>query len=244
MRPQAVFSVPRINNPDGAFDIGRGTGRVWPTKFIPPSPTCTPGELFPPGIGLGATPFGYRFIRRQDSRQALIYVDGACLDNGRANPKAGWAFVFKPETAGTAPHRGNVSGRLEKKGPFGDEYGQTSNRAELRAVLGALRFRHWEGEGFTTLVIATDSEYVAEGATTWARRWARNGWRTSTGAQLKNRDLWEALLGEFERWDSWGLKIEFWRIPRTLNVVADGAAKQAADAEKVEEYLEVNGVLV
>ncbi|KAF4505286.1 hypothetical protein G6O67_007251 [Ophiocordyceps sinensis] len=200
----AFFSVPRINNPDGAFDIGRG-------------------ELFPPGIGLGATPFGYRFIRRQDSRQALIYVDGACLDNGRANPKAGWAFVFKPETAGTAPHRGNVSGRLEKKGPFGDEYGQTSNRAELRAVLGALRFRHWEGEGFTTLVIATDSEYVAEGATT---------------------DLWEALLGEFERWDSWGLKIEFWRIPRTLNVVADGAAKRAADAEDVEEYLEVNGVLV
>ncbi|KJZ68522.1 hypothetical protein HIM_12087 [Hirsutella minnesotensis 3608] len=239
-----VISAPLINNPDGAFDIRRGTGRVSPTRFNPPSPTCTPGELFPAGISRRATPFVSRFIRRDDSRQALIYVDGACLDNGQAKPKAGWAFVFKPEAAGTAPDRLAVSGRLEKNGPFGDEHGQTSNRAELRAVLGALRFRHWEGEGFTTLVIATDSEYVAEGATTWARGWVRNGWRTSTGAYVKNKDLWEALLGEVERWDSWGLKIQFWRIPRTLNIVADGAAKLVAGEGDVEEYRETSGVLV
>ncbi|KAM4056468.1 RNase H domain-containing protein [Hirsutella rhossiliensis] len=105
-------------------------------------------------------------------------------------------------------------------------------RVELRAILGALRFRHWRGEGFMTLVFATDAEYVAEGASTWARGWVRNGWRTSTGAEVKNKDLWEMLLGEVERWDSSGLKIQFWRIPRTLNLMADHAAKQAAATEE------------
>jgi ribonuclease HI len=31
--------------------------------------------------------------------------------------------------------------RLENEGPFGDPSPQTSNRAELRAVIAALRFR-------------------------------------------------------------------------------------------------------
>ncbi|RYP13210.1 hypothetical protein DL767_010848 [Monosporascus sp. MG133] len=220
--------------------IRRGTGRVFPTKFTPPLATSTPGELFPAGISRLAIPPVARFIRRGDPEQALIYADGACLNNGQADPKAGWAFVFKPETNQPA---GIVSARLENKGPFGDEYNQTSNRAELRAILGALRFRHWEGEGFKILVFATDSEYVAEGATTWARGWVRNGWKTRTGMEVKNKDLWEMLLGEVERWDYWGLKIQFWRIPRMLNVTADRAAKQAAEKEDLDEYCEIMGVL-
>ncbi|POR37323.1 Ribonuclease H1 [Tolypocladium paradoxum] len=156
-------------------------------------------------------------------------------------PMAGWAFVFTPETDKPT---GIVSARLEKKGPFGDEYAQTSNRAELRAILGALRFRHWRGEGFAILVFATDSEYVAEGATTWARGWVRNGWKTRTGAEVRNKDLWEMRLGEVERWDYWGLKIQFWRIPRMLNARADRAAKQAAEKEEdSDEYCEIMGVL-
>ncbi|RYP43198.1 hypothetical protein DL770_011780 [Monosporascus sp. CRB-9-2] len=238
-RPR-IIGTAASPEPD-SFAIRRGTGRVFATKFAPPSATSTPGELFPAGIGRRAIPPVARFIRRDDPEQALIYADGACLNNGQANPKAGWAFVFKPETNQPA---GIVSARLEKKGPFGDEYSQTSNRAELRAVLGALRFRHWEGEGFKVLVFATDSEYVAEGATTWARGWVRNGWKTRTGVEVKNKDLWEMLLGEFERWDYWGLKIQFWRIPRILNVTADRAAKQAAEKEDLDEYAEIKGVLV
>jgi ribonuclease HI len=171
----------------------------------------------------------------------LIYTDGACLNNGQVDPKAGWAFVFKP----TVDQReGHVSARLENKGPFGDSSSQTSNRAELRAVLAALRFRHWEGEGIKTIVLATDSEYVAQGATQWACIWAHNGWRTSSG-MVKNKDLWEMLLGEVERWDSWGVEVQFWRIPRALNEMADSAAKRAAEGTRtVETYREFNGVLV
>ncbi|KAH7021922.1 ribonuclease H-like domain-containing protein [Ilyonectria destructans] len=199
---------------DPTGDIRRGIGRVLPTKFVPPSPVCTPNSLFPLGISRQAIP------------AFLMYTDGACLNNGQANPKAGWAYIFRP--ASTTP-AGIISGRLENKGPFGGEHGQTSNHAELQAILAVLHFRHWVGKGFSTLVFATDSEYVAKGATEWARGW--------------NKDLWEMLLGEAERWHDRGLGIQFWRIPRELNVEADHAAKEAADNENVGRYLEVKGVL-
>lgn len=153
---------------------------------------------------------------------------------------AGWAFIFKPKTDKPA---GIVSARLEKKGPLGDEFAQTIDRAQVRAILGALRFRAWEGEGFTTLVFATDSEYVVKGATSWTRSWIRNGWKTVSGTDVKNKDLWELLLGEIARKKRLGLKVEFWRIPRMLNADADRAAKKAAKEEDLDEYCEVVDVL-
>ncbi|KPM34918.1 hypothetical protein AK830_g11651 [Neonectria ditissima] len=224
------------------LDIRRGTGNVLPTQFAPPSATSLPCHLFPGSLmmSLQACPPVTRFMRRDDQTQFLIYTDGSCLGNGHTAPKAGWAFVFKPGTTG-----GVVSGRLERKGPFGDVHDQTSDRAELRAVLAALRFRHWPAEGFTTLVLATDSEYVARGATEWVRGWVRSGWRTSTGDAVENKDLWEMLLGEVEQFGSRGLGVEFWRIPRLMNEAADRAAKQAAVLrETPDNYTEVVGALV
>lgn len=134
---------------------------------------------------------------------------------------------------------------MEKKGPFGDDALQTSNRAELRAIIAALRFRYWPGEGFHTLVIATDSEYAVEGATKWARSWIRNGWVKRGGVAVKNRDLWEALLGEIEKYkEEDGMAVQFWRIPREWNTVADVAAKQAAAEEDApNEWTEVIGMM-
>lgn len=80
------------------------------------------------------------------------------------------------------------------------------------------------------MVIATDSEYVVRGSTKWVRNWLQNGWVTSKGQAVKNKDLWEALLGEVERHKDEGLAVEFWRIPREWNMVADAAAKEAAAA--------------
>ena len=136
-----------------------------------------------------------------------------------------------------------ASGRLEKKGPFGEESIQTSNRAELRAVIAALRFRHWPGEGFHAVVIATDSEYVVEGSTKWAKAWAQNSWRTVGGADVKNRDLWEVLLGEVERYKEEGMVVEFWRIPREWNTAADAAAKKAsAEVDAPNQWKELIGI--
>ena len=220
-----------------------GTGRVIPTKFHPPSTSDTPLSLFPPGTSERAIPPVRRFIQSTNSRQFLIYTDGACLDNGSVNPRAGCSFVFKPSTQ--QPQRpGYVRLPLEHGGPTGEVHMQTSNRAELRAVIAALRFRIWTGEGFNSLVIATDSEYVVEGVTSWVRGWLRRGWRTSTGAAVKNRDLWECLLGEIERWDGDGMQVKFWRIPRDWNTDADYHARQAASEERRGSFSDIAGVLV
>lgn len=242
-RPQRVeYLDEALEEEEHMFSIRKGTGRVFPEMFVRPAVDATPDVLFPPGTSYRASPPVLRYIRRDDPQQMLIYADGACLYNGQANARAGWAFVLKPTTRQSCGH---VSGRLENKGPFGDPSDQTSNRAELRAILAALRFRHWTGEEFKTLVIATDSEYVAKGATQWARTWLRNGWTTSNGEAVKNKDLWEMLLGEVERWDSWGLKIQFWRIPRKLNAEADQAAKHAAqEVHNEDKYCEIIGALV
>lgn len=169
-----------------------------------------------------------RYTLPNDPGKGLIHTDGSCLDNGREAPKAGWGFWHG---LGPSGNRLVASGRLEKKGPFGADGVQTSNRAELRAVIAALRFRYWPGEGFHTLVFATDSEYVVEGATNWAKTWIEAGWRKSDGSAVKNRDLIEALLGEIERFSNSGMAVQFWRIPREWNTVADAAAREAAARE-------------
>ncbi|KAI0517464.1 ribonuclease H-like protein [Xylaria bambusicola] len=201
----------------------RGTGLVFPTEFIPPSSTIKPTELF---LGKATYARLTRYIHRSDPRCILIFTDGACLNNGKANPRAGWALVHGPGFTGQPAQV--ASGRLENKGPYGDAGIQSNNRAELRAVIAALRLRHWTVEGFNNIVIATDSEYVAIGATQWVKAWVKNGWRTSGKEEVKNKDLWEALLGEVERWQAEGLSIQFWRIRREWNKDADAAAKKAA----------------
>ncbi|CAG7849757.1 SubName: Full=Uncharacterized protein {ECO:0000313/EMBL:CCA76443.1} [Serendipita indica DSM 11827] len=52
---------------------------------------------------------------------------------------------------------------MPERSPLG--HGPTSNRAELRAAIGALTIRFLPGEGFCRLVITTDSDYVFKGAT-------------------------------------------------------------------------------
>lgn len=213
-------------------EIRRGVGDAFPSRFVPPLSTSYPPELFPP------TPLGrrriIRFVYRNDQAKGLVYADGACANNGKHQPQAGWAVVYGPSDGDEESKSCTLSRRLEKKGPFGDESEATSNRAELRATIACLRLCDWRSEGFNSIVIATDSSYVVDGATSWARGWMRNGWKTRNGGNVKNRDLWELLLGEVERWKKNGLVIELWKIPRELNGAADAAAKKASHDKAVE----------
>jgi ribonuclease HI len=209
----------------------RATGTAFPSMFQPPLPTSHPDDLFP------FTPTGRNQALRRATRtgpaKVLVYADGACANNGQLEPRGGWAVVFGDGKDGI------VSGRLENKGPFGGEDDTaTSNRAELRAAIAALRLCDWRDEDFHGIVIATDSAYVVEGATGWVKDWLRNGWKTRTGEDVKNQDLWNLLLGEVERWKDQGLLVEFWRIPRELNGEADAAAKKAANEEPVKAEFE------
>lgn len=219
---------------DGGI-VRRGTGIHIPAQFTPSNWLGSPAPEFffcmKLSLVLNRSIPREGFISYEDRRTALVFTDGACLNNGQPYARAGWAFHFGPE-----PQRRTVSRRLESRGPFGDVAEQTSNRAELRAAIGALRGWPWREDGFSRLVIASDSEYLVQGITTWVKGWIENDWKTSEGEAVKNRDLWEMLLGDVELWAEGGGTVEFWRIPRKYNTVADGAAKKAAEQPDVEEF--------
>jgi len=177
---------------------------------------ASPQTLFPPTTKYLASNSVNRFIRTDDSNEFLIYTDGACSNNGRYNPRGGCAFVFGPDDDATYCF------------PLAQGPVATSNRAELKAALAALQYRNWDQERFDTLVIATDSAYVAKVATTWCHTWLNNGWRTAGSGFVANRDLWEELLDEITEWYHRGLQVKFWQIPRGNNLDADAAAKWAA----------------
>ncbi|KAF2134351.1 ribonuclease H-like protein [Dothidotthia symphoricarpi CBS 119687] len=207
------------------------------TRFLPPNATDTPETLFMPGFTKSSIP-APRFTRQSNLSEFLIYTDGACSENGDQDARGGCAFVYRPETSPSM-----IPFRLESRSRTGEAVPQTSNRAELRAVIAALGFRLWNNEGCQRLVIATDSSYVVDGSTEWIKKWKRNGWQTSTHKPVKNQDLWKELVKALERWSEAGVAVLFWLIPRKLNTVADRLAKEATALTDEEDWVEIQGVL-
>ena len=154
----------------------------------------------------------------------LMYIDGACSNDGTPQARAGYGVKW-------GPHRNHFS-RLEGTGP------ETSNRAELRAAIVALGLRVWSGEGFDKVVLACDSEYVVKGISEWVPEWKSNGWQTSQQTQVENRDLWEALLAALREQDDEGVLVRFWLILAKDNE-ADIYAKAGTFIERKEHMLEV-----
>ncbi|KAI9478447.1 MAG: ribonuclease H-like domain-containing protein [Benjaminiella poitrasii] len=68
---------------------------------------------------------------------------------------------------------------------------QTNQRAEAQAVICALE---QSLNDYEPLEIRTDSQYVINAVTSWSKNWIRNGWRTSSGKEVENRDLFERIL--------------------------------------------------
>lgn len=168
-------------------------------------------------------------------------------------------------TAGTAPNiTGKIAMPLEQKGPCGDIHMHTSNRAKLRAVIAALDFRPWYQEGWHTVVIVTDLEYVVLGATRWLPAWVRQRWRVAPrrdgrrrlrpGKKLANRDLWEELQSRVEDLRAHGTEVAFWLVPprgliredSRLLREAKSAAREAARSSGagLDDYTRLCGLFV
>ena len=43
------------------------------------------------------------------------------------------------------------------------------------------------------IVLHSDSKYVLQGIAEWMPGWKRKGWKTASGAAVKNQDLWQRL---------------------------------------------------
>ncbi|AWU76643.1 uncharacterized protein C5L36_0C05690 [Pichia kudriavzevii] len=109
-----------------------------------------------------------------------IYTDGASKNNQKAKTggsKAGYGVYYGPDD----PR--NYSGRVTGE--------QTNNRGELQGILHALENSYEEVKNGkkNTYVIHTDSQYSKEAITNWGKAWEKNGWKTSSGTDVANKDL-------------------------------------------------------
>ena len=109
-----------------------------------------------------------------------IYTDGSCIENPG---KGGWAAIIL-----------NNGKKIEIKGNKKDT---TNNQMELLAPIQALK-KIPKG---SKVQIFTDSKYVKYGITEWIHNWKKNGWKTASKQDVKNKELWlelDLLNNEFE----------------------------------------------
>ena len=106
-----------------------------------------------------------------DDGYVIVYTDGACISNGRDNPRAGVGVWFEDN------HPMNVSKPLRGRA--------TNNRAEIEAVIEAAIQAKRAGIKF--LKIYTDSKFLMSCARNWIPKWKANGWRTANNEPVINK---------------------------------------------------------
>jgi len=126
---------------------------------------------------------------------ASIFTDGACSGNGTARAVGGWAWAYWPGPARGEPVA--AAAAALRTPPHA-----TNQRAELTALLEAMRWAQASGLGRSAVTIYSDSQYGINCASKWGPAWKRKGWKRDSGEPLQNLDLIQPLveLWTSERW--------------------------------------------
>ncbi|HET8574835.1 MAG TPA: RNase H family protein [Candidatus Paceibacterota bacterium] len=106
-----------------------------------------------------------------------VYTDGSSL--GNPGP-GGWGAVV-------------LWGKNQVKEIGGREEHTTNNKMELRAVEQALSLIS-KSDRKDDVKLSSDSKYFLQGISGWIFGWQKNGWKTKTGGEVSNREIWEAIF--------------------------------------------------
>lgn len=105
----------------------------------------------------------------------VVFTDGAA--KGNPGP-GGWGAIIVTPDGEVIELGGRAAGTT------------TNNKMELTGAIMALaQLRDVPG----ALAVYTDSTYVIQGIRGWIFGWRQRGWKTATGGDVLNRDLWEQL---------------------------------------------------
>ena len=106
----------------------------------------------------------------------IIYTDGGAAPNPGLG---GWAAVLYSPAHDA------------EREIYGAEHDTTNNRMELTAAIKALEALKTSCD----VDLHTDSAYLQNAFVKgWLRKWQRNNWKSTSGSDVLNRDLWEELL--------------------------------------------------
>ena len=119
--------------------------------------------------------------------KVIIYTDGAC--SGNSGP-GGWGAILMYKNA--------------KKEISGGNKSTTNNIMEITAVIEALKCLKVESE----VQVYSDSAYTVNAFNQkWIYGWMKNGWKTSNGDNVKNKELWQELYSLTQKH-----KVEFIKV--------------------------------
>jgi ribonuclease HI len=107
--------------------------------------------------------------------QIIVYIDGACANNGQKNARAGYGVYFTQDDPRN--EYGPVSGK------------QTNNTGELTAFVRCLEILSKDIANGTKVHIHTDSEYVIKCVTSYGEKLERKEWKTSKDKDPPNLEL-------------------------------------------------------
>jgi ribonuclease HI len=107
-----------------------------------------------------------------------VYTDGSCVDS-----VGGYGIVY-------------ITDGVEKEF-FGHVPYEvcTNNIAELYAIKSAIELiLKYNTSDKKKITIYSDSIYSIKSLTIWYKNWKKNGWRTSNGEEVKNKELIQSIL--------------------------------------------------
>lgn len=147
-----------------------------------------------------------------------IYTDGSCKKLGTVTFGA-WSFVVV--------RYNNLIYQA-----FGAEDMTTNQRMELTAIANALEYAQSVRRPVERVRIYSDSAYVINCFDQeWYVNWMKNGWISSNGKEVANRDLWLKIIPFFDNY--W---YTFSKVPAHkdcfYNLMADELAQNEADKRK------------
>ena len=157
--------------------------------------------------------------RTAGHQRTVVYTDGACLNNGDEDARAGsgiWYGDGDPRNRGVwVPHKE-----------------QSNQTGELMAVLLAVK-DHPPNED---LHIVSDSKYVIEGLTTHVKKWEERNW-----LNIRHGDIFKCITA-WLRWRSGKTSFQWVKGHNGTkgNEEADSLANEGANKPMPEEPAELN----
>lgn len=148
--------------------------------------------------------------------QIIIFSDGACL--GNPGPGGYGAILAENE-------------HVSEIGGF--EPATTNNRMEMTAALKALQVIQ---QPELEINLYTDSQYLINGITKWIHGWIKKDWLGGEGAEVANRDIWEALYTTIK---SRKLKINWHYVRGHVGTPANERVDQIATSYAAHKNIEL-----
>jgi len=120
-----------------------------------------------------------------NTNKYCVFTDGSCLNNGKKHSTGGIGIFFSdndPDNCGQSID--NDGNKI------------TNQTMELIACVQAFRIiegKITNGLKFKMIYLYTDSTYMINCMSKWYTQWEKNGWKTSKGNDVENKELIKIL---------------------------------------------------